>query len=169
MNLTKNPFKKEKGLDFKSPDLTLPEKVSPIEKAADQKAEIAREKLERLESHQESSLEGDKPSLKSSDQRNHQAVVLKSKQLKEIELVLQEDLETIYFKMDEAQRRMFREEGERVAREIEAIIHTGRAIAVKVLEIIKRWLKLIPGVNKFFLEQEAKIKTDKIIKINTHN
>src|SRR3989338_8988822 len=83
MNLTKNPFKKEKGLDFKSPDLTLPEKVSPIEKAADQKAEIAREKLERLESHQESSLEGDKPSLKSSDQINHQAVVLKSKQLKQ--------------------------------------------------------------------------------------
>ena len=71
--------------------------------------------------------------------------------------------------MDEAHRRMFREEGERVAREIEAIIHTGRAIAVKVLELIKRWLRLIPGVNKFFLEQEAKIKTDKIIKINTHH
>jgi len=25
-------------------------------------------------------------------------------------------------------------------------------------------LKLIPGVNKFFLEQEVKIKTDKILK-----
>ena len=167
MNLAKNPFKKEKATDFKSPDLDLPKKVSPIERAADQKAEVAREKLERLESRQESSLEGGQPSLKGLALKNQLAAVSKSKQLKEIELVLQEDLETIYFKMDEAHRRMFREEGERVAREIEAIIHTGRAIAVKVLELIKRWLKLIPGVNKFFLEQEAKIKTDKIIKINT--
>ena len=167
MNLAKNPFKKEKGPDFKNLDLTLPKKVSPIERTVDQKAEIAREKLERLGSRQESSLEGDQPSLKGPAPRSQPAAVSKSKQLKEIESVLQEDLETIYFKMDEAHRRMFREEGERVAREIEAIIHTGRAIAVKVLELIKRWLRLIPGVNKFFLEQEAKIKTDKIIKINT--
>jgi len=27
------------------------------------------------------------------------------------------------------------------------------------------WLKLIPGVNKFFLEQEAKIKTDEVLKL----
>jgi hypothetical protein len=26
-----------------------------------------------------------------------------------------------------------------------------------------QWLKLLPGVNRFFLEQEAKIKTDRII------
>jgi hypothetical protein len=31
------------------------------------------------------------------------------------------------------------------------------------VEIIRNWLKLIPRVNKYFLEQESKIKTDRII------
>jgi hypothetical protein len=30
------------------------------------------------------------------------------------------------------------------------------------LKLIREWLLIIPGVNKYFLEQEAKIKTDKI-------
>ena len=35
----------------------------------------------------------------------------------------------------------------------------------RVLELIYEWLKTIPGVNKFFLEQEAKIKTDEIMEL----
>ena len=35
----------------------------------------------------------------------------------------------------------------------------------KVVNLIKKWLTMIPGVNKFFLEQEAKIKTDEIVKL----
>jgi len=31
------------------------------------------------------------------------------------------------------------------------------------------WLKILPGVNKFFLEQEAKIKTDKILALKNKN
>jgi len=37
--------------------------------------------------------------------------------------------------------------------------------ARKVLHLIRDWLKIIPGINKYFLEQEAKIKTDKIIEL----
>jgi hypothetical protein len=33
----------------------------------------------------------------------------------------------------------------------------------KIFVLIRAWLKIIPGVNRFFLEQEAKIKTDKIL------
>jgi hypothetical protein len=35
----------------------------------------------------------------------------------------------------------------------------------KIIDLIRRWLKLIPGINKFFLEQEVKIKADKIIRL----
>jgi len=59
---------------------------------------------------------------------------------------------------------MFKEEGERTARQIENVIAIGKSMAVKILELLKNWLRLIPGVNKFFLEQEAKIKTDKILR-----
>ena len=33
----------------------------------------------------------------------------------------------------------------------------------KIFILIISWLKIIPGVNKFFLEQEAKIKADRIL------
>ena len=35
----------------------------------------------------------------------------------------------------------------------------------RVLTMLKDWLTSIPGVNRFFLEQEAKIKTDRILEL----
>jgi len=33
-----------------------------------------------------------------------------------------------------------------------------------IMELVLEWLRMIPKVNKYFLEQEAKIKTDRIVK-----
>ncbi len=89
----------------------------------------------------------------------------KSPQYQRIESILEEDLGDLYFQMDEAHRKMFREEGEKTVREIDRLILSAKATVSKVLYLIRRWLMLIPGVNKFFLEQEAKIKTDRVMKI----
>ena len=35
----------------------------------------------------------------------------------------------------------------------------------KILKLILEWLRILPGINRFFLEQEAKIKTDRIIQL----
>lgn len=91
----------------------------------------------------------------------------KSVACQKIESILEEDLEEIYFRLDSAHQRLFREEGERTARQIEGILATGKSVAVKILAVIRKWLQFIPGLNKFFIEQEAKIKTDKITKINS--
>ncbi len=81
---------------------------------------------------------------------------------KEIEDILSEDLGTMYSQLSPEQQAVFKREGERAAAVIRNLI-VGVTVKVKsVLDIIRRWLKLIPGVNKFFLEQEAKIKADKI-------
>lgn len=94
------------------------------------------------------------------------ATTQKSIALQKIENILEEDMEDIYFHLDSAHQKLFKEEGERAARQIEGILATGKSVAVKILTVIKKWLQSIPGINKFFLEQEAKIKTDKISKIN---
>lgn len=165
MDLTKNPFKKEEGYGLKTPDLSTKEKTSFSEEPKVE-AEKSLEGTSQIKSTEKFSAEKDIPGLqKAPAARSTAASGPKSKQLKEIESILQEDLEEIYFNMDEAHKKMFKEEGERTARDIDKIVATGKSIAVKVIELVKRWLKLIPGVNKFFLEQEAKIKTDKIIKI----
>ena len=80
-----------------------------------------------------------------------------------IERILEEDLADLYFSLDEGHRGIFKEEGERTARQIELVIQRGKSVMVRVIELIKHWLKFIPGVNKFFIEQEAKIKAEKIL------
>ena len=32
-----------------------------------------------------------------------------------------------------------------------------------MMELIYEWLRMLPRINKYFLEQEAKIKTDKLV------
>lgn len=85
----------------------------------------------------------------------------------QVENILEEDLEDIYFNLDEAHQKVFKEEGEKTARQITSLIEKAKATVKTILSLIKRWLLLIPGVNKFFVEQEAKIKTDKILALKT--
>ncbi|PIY96789.1 MAG: hypothetical protein COY66_03015 [Candidatus Kerfeldbacteria bacterium CG_4_10_14_0_8_um_filter_42_10] len=91
--------------------------------------------------------------------------VPKSETRREIEKILSEDLVDIYQSMDANQKLLFRQKGEETATLIENLIQTAKATAKKVIQLIGDWLKLIPGVNKFFLEQETKIKTDRILEI----
>ena len=81
-----------------------------------------------------------------------------------IEKILEDDLGDIYKKMTPDKQREFKVRGEETARKINVMIDAGKVKVKKVIELIKKWLALIPGINKFFLEQEAKIKADEIIK-----
>ncbi|MFZ5364573.1 MAG: hypothetical protein ACOZAG_03780 [Patescibacteria group bacterium] len=87
----------------------------------------------------------------------------KSEALVRIEKILEEDLESFYFSMPQEKQEIFKEKGEETATKIEKMMETGKVVARKILKLIRAWLKFIPGVNKFFLEQEAKIKTDKLV------
>lgn len=83
--------------------------------------------------------------------------------IKEIENVLEEDLGEIYFQLSETDKLRFKTQGEVTANQIDALLTSMKATAGKVADLIRAWLMIIPGVNKFFLEQETKIKTDKIM------
>jgi hypothetical protein len=81
----------------------------------------------------------------------------------EIETILSEGLQDVYKNLDEKQKKIFREKGEETASKIEKLIQKVKFRTREIINLIKKWLKFIPGVSKFFLEQEAKIKTDKIM------
>lgn len=84
----------------------------------------------------------------------------------EIESILESDLEDVYFSLDEQHQEMFRSRGEETASHIIKLLETGKATLKKIIKLISNWLKVIPGVSKFFVAQEAKIKADKILEIN---
>lgn len=90
---------------------------------------------------------------------------VKSETLKKIETILEEGLEDIFYSLTAPQQGMIKREGEHTARLVEEILSNAKATAVKIFNLIRHWLEFIPGVSKLFLEQEAKIKTDKILKI----
>lgn len=82
----------------------------------------------------------------------------------EIENVLAEDLEELYWSMSEPERIIFKYKGEEMASKIRIMLAETSLRIREIFNLIVDWLKLLPGVSQFFIEQEAKIKMDKIIK-----
>jgi len=89
----------------------------------------------------------------------------KSPVMQKIEKVLENDLADIYFSMQPDLQKKFKEKGEDTASKIEKLLLETKVRADKIFRLIVEWLKIIPGVNRFFIQQEAKIKTDTIIEI----
>lgn len=89
----------------------------------------------------------------------------KSATRKEVEQLLSVGLTDVYRSMSPQEQVQFRAKGEQVASGIEQMVATLTATTRRVLQLIREWLMLIPRVNKFFLEQESKLKTDEIMKL----
>jgi hypothetical protein len=81
----------------------------------------------------------------------------------EIEDILEEDLGDIYKSLPDSKKARFREEGEETVSKIRNVTRKPNVNSKKIFGLIRKWLRIIPGVSRFFLEQEAKIKTDKIL------
>ena len=90
---------------------------------------------------------------------------LQIKRQKEIEEVLEDGLSDNFIKMEYGEQQKFKRLGEKTAQEINNLLNKAKVKIKKIIELIKKWLSFIPGMNNFFIEQEAKIKADRIIKI----
>jgi len=84
---------------------------------------------------------------------------------KQIENFLAAGLEDIYLKLPLEKQIEFRREGEETAEKINKLLEKTKINLGKIVDLIRKWLSLLPGVNKFFLEQEVKIKADEIVKL----
>lgn len=84
---------------------------------------------------------------------------------REIDNFLAEGLSETFLAMSPEKQKIFKAEGEKTARKINELLNAAKINVSKIVSLIKKWLSLITGINKFFLDQEAKIKADKIIKM----
>jgi len=85
---------------------------------------------------------------------------------KKIENIMEDGLADIFLNLEPNKQNEFKIKGEQTANEINELLNKVKVKANKIIDLIKKWLSLIPGVNRFFIEQEAKIKTDKIMRLN---
>lgn len=82
---------------------------------------------------------------------------------KEVEHILEEGLEEAFRALPPMEREKFKLKGEETARAIRDMLRGTKVAIKKMFLLILEWLALLPGINRFFLEQEAKIKTDKLM------
>ncbi len=83
----------------------------------------------------------------------------------EVEKILEEGLQNYYQELPKPAQERFRAKGVETTLQISTMVRSLHVQVKKVLSLIRDWLLTIPGVNKFFLEQEAKIKTDRIVEL----
>lgn len=90
---------------------------------------------------------------------------VKSELRKAVERVMEADLRELYLTMTPAERQVFKKKGEETAREITSLIEKTKLNLNKIIKLLFNWLRLIPKVNSFFIEQEAKLKADQLLKL----
>jgi len=84
----------------------------------------------------------------------------------EVENVLAEGLEDLYRSLEPRAQAQFRAQGEATAIKLSTLISQVKFKLSEILRLIREWLQSIPGVNRYFVEQTAKIKADKILKLH---
>ena len=82
---------------------------------------------------------------------------------------MEEDLHDVFKELTPIQQQEFKLKGEKTASEIRLLFKKTHVKVKSIFRLLLEWLKMLPGINKFFLEQEAKIKTDKILAMKELN
>ncbi|OIP80692.1 MAG: hypothetical protein COT39_04030 [Parcubacteria group bacterium CG08_land_8_20_14_0_20_48_21] len=82
-----------------------------------------------------------------------------------IEKILEQDMQEIYFQLPPDVKPVFKARAEEAARSIQQILQKAKSTLSQIREVIIKWLQVIPGVNQFFIEQEAKLKAEKIFRL----
>ena len=87
------------------------------------------------------------------------------KRQKQVENILAQGLEEIYLNLAPQKQQEFKKMGEETAGKIGRLLAKTKINIGEIIKLIKKWLALIPGINKYFLEQEDKLKADEIVKM----
>ena len=83
--------------------------------------------------------------------------------LQQVEEILSNNMDKAFLSMDVATQHKFKTKGEQTGRQITSLLQKGKATVQKITSLILEWLRIIPQVNKHYIEQEAKIKAENII------
>lgn len=82
-----------------------------------------------------------------------------------IDRILSEGLEDIFINLPPTEQQKFKASGEETVLKINKLLEDTKVKVKKIIYLIRRWLATLPGINRFFLEQEAKIKADRILRL----
>lgn len=82
--------------------------------------------------------------------------------LKKVESILAENMDSIFLSLDSNSQIDFKIKGEETAKKITTLLSQAKVKVKDLIDLIIDWLRVIPRVNRYYLEQEAKLKADAI-------
>ena len=129
-------------------------------------SELPREQEEQQEQSQTQATETEEIARKKIKRKKRKDIVIptiRDPLTLEIEHLLEDGLQDVYKELTPIQKQEFKIEGEKAAYKIRQLMTGAHVKVKKIFKVILEWLKILPGVNRFFLEQEAKIKVDKLM------
>lgn len=140
-----------------TPTPSSPEVLTSPEKKSEQAPERGAEKREATPVAA--------PSVPSAPVIKKEPLTYKERRAKLIDETLSEGLGNTYLSMSPERQKVFKAKGEETVAKINNLLDETKVKINKIVSLIKKWLSLIVGVNKFYLDQEAKIKADKILNL----
>jgi hypothetical protein len=87
----------------------------------------------------------------------------KSPSLIAVEKILEEHVGDLFSQIPQDKRMKFKVQGEETAKKIDSLLHQTKVKVKSILSLLISWLRMIPGVSKFFIEQEAEMKVNKLL------
>ncbi|MFH2097196.1 MAG: hypothetical protein ABII24_01445 [bacterium] len=145
------PIAPELGQDFIKEKTAKPEAVKELEKPLE------------TQTSQDSQEQPGRAPVVSTDKAVDDLTADNTIPAPQVENILEEDLQDIWQSMTQEEQQEFKQAGEQAAVQISNLLQSVKVKVSEITKLIVGWLKFIPGVNKFFIEQEAKIKTDKLL------
>lgn len=138
------------------PDLNIEQSEPTIEQKPEQSSEqVARQTVEHTQTT---------PVALPVDIQN-QVQQTDNDEVKKIETLLSQGMENAFLSMDTATQAQFKIKGEETSKKIASLMHQTKVKVKQVIDLILDWLNIIPRVNKFYIEQESKIKAEAILKM----
>jgi hypothetical protein len=151
--LTENKNEKIVSLEKSPENILTPENINENKEEIKKEKEAVLREIEKFNAGNSSSS----TSIIVQDEDN--------KRIKQIEAIMEENLEDVYLKMPVNKQKEFKIVGEKTAHEINGLLKEIKLNIKKIVSLIIKWLLIIPGINRYYVEQEAKIKTDELVKM----
>ncbi|MEK7623278.1 MAG: hypothetical protein AAB408_01230, partial [Patescibacteria group bacterium] len=133
-----------------------------------EKISLPEESREEMPEEQDSgtvgkALSGLKSMLKSQKPATPAVLSVRDALSVRVEKIMEENLAEAYTALPMIKKQEFKIKGEQTAYQIRDLLNKTHVKIKKIFQLLLEWLMLLPGINRFYLEQEAKIKADKII------
>jgi hypothetical protein len=154
----------EKVQDRNSAEINNPQQEADLK--LEQEGQTENEQNENREQQEKMAREATEQRVKPVIKRRPQMPPpVKDETIIKIEKILEEGMNDSFQRLSPVAQQEFKLKGEQTATQIRDLLKGTHVKVKKILRLILDWLRMLPGINHFFLEQEAKIKTDKIISL----